>query len=170
MTIRIGEGYVGTAPNAAHINLYLGPKDGPISGAFATAAAAPGPGHIPFQVVLKPNVPAKPVTLFIAKAVLQHGAAHENMTWGPAQAGVGAGVTKALLDGVLPKQAEDGWLVIAAVWVSPSATDADAVYEANRDAAYLAAQRAMTDGWPSREELAAALESISNPFYTPKRP
>jgi 5,6,7,8-tetrahydromethanopterin hydro-lyase len=168
--IRIGEGYVGNKPDAAHINLYLGSKDGPIAGAFTSAAASPGPGHIPFQVILKPNTPAKPVTLFIAKAVLQHGPAHENMTWGPAQAGVGAGITKALLDGVLPKEAEDGWLAIAAVWVSPAATDAEAVYANNKEATYIAAQRAMTDGWPTRAALAEALASIGNPFYTPKHP
>jgi 5,6,7,8-tetrahydromethanopterin hydro-lyase len=47
----IGEGFAGTAPNAAHINLLLGAKDGPMGTAFAVAAASPGQGHVPFQVV-----------------------------------------------------------------------------------------------------------------------
>jgi len=166
--LRIGEGFVGSGPNAAHINLYIGPKDGPMGHAVALAAAQPGPGHLPFQTVIKPNVPVKPVTLFVAKAVLQHGEKHENMTWGPAQAGVAYGITKALLDGVLPPEAEDSWIAITAVWVNPSADDADMVYANNKAAAYQAAERAMSAGWPSRSELASAIATVGNPFYTPK--
>lgn len=163
----IGEGFEGSGPNAAHINLYLGPKDGPIAGALATAAASPGPGHLPFQAILKPNLPAKPVTLFIAKAVLQPGT-HETMTWGPAQAGVAAGITAALLDGTLPAEAEDDWLAIAAVWVNPAADDAEAVYAHNRTATHMAAKRALTRNWPSRDELKQGLLTVGNPFFTPK--
>lgn len=166
--IKIGEGFCGSGPNAAHINLFLGPKNGPMGTAAVTAAAMPGPGHIPFQTVLKPNLPVKPTTLFIAKAVLTT-PNHENMTWGPGQAGVAYGVTKAFLDGVLPPEAEDDWIAIAAVWVNPAADNADQVYDNNCQAAYQAAQRAMTAGWPSKAELQDALGTISNPFYTPKK-
>ena len=65
----------------------------------------------------KPNLPVKPATLFVAKAVLRD-AKHENMTWGPAQLGVAAGITRAMLDGVLPTGAEESWLAIALVWVN----------------------------------------------------
>jgi 5,6,7,8-tetrahydromethanopterin hydro-lyase len=149
--IYIGEGFEGGGPNAAHINLLLGPKDGPLATAWATAAASPGPGHIPFQAVL-------------------HDSNHENMTWGPAQLGVGAGITRALLDGILPAGAEDSWLAIALVWVNTKADDAEAVYANNKAAARLAAQRALMTGWPSRGELESALKSVGNPFFTPKNP
>jgi 5,6,7,8-tetrahydromethanopterin hydro-lyase len=165
----IGEGFEGSGGNAAHINLLLGPKQGPIATAWATAAASPGPGHIPFQVVLKPNLPVKPATLFVAKAVLRD-AKHENMTWGPAQLGVAAGITRAMLDGVLPTGAEESWLAIALVWVNWTADDADQVYANNKVAAHSAAQRALTAGWPSRADLSAGLTSLGNPFYTPKSP
>ena len=165
--VKVGEGFCGSGPNAAHINLYIGPKNGPMGTAVATAAAMPGPGHLPFQAILKPNMPAKPVTLFIAKAILTT-PNHENMTWGPAHAGVAYCVTKALLDGVLPPEAEDEWISIAAAWVNPAADNADEVYENNCQAAYLAAQRAMSAGWPSRAELTEALASITNAFFTPK--
>jgi 5,6,7,8-tetrahydromethanopterin hydro-lyase len=122
--IFLGESFDGEGANAAHINLILGPKTD-LGQAYALAAASPGPGHIPFLTVLKPNLPVKPFTLFVAKAVLRD-AAHEQMTWGPAQAGVAAGVTGVLLDGVLPAEAEDGWLAIALVWVDPNADDAEA--------------------------------------------
>ena len=162
----IGEGFCGGGANAAHINLFMGPKTGPIGTALATSAAQPGPGHIPFQTILKPNLPVKPVTLFIAKAVLRD-SNHETMTWGPAQAGVAYGMTKALLDGIFPPEAAEDWVAIAAVWVSWNADDADAVYKNNQEAAFMAAQRALTQGWPSRAELEAGLASIGNPFYTP---
>ncbi|MFI4934366.1 MAG: formaldehyde-activating enzyme [Caulobacterales bacterium] len=163
--IFIGEAFEGGGANAAHINLILGPKTA-LGGAYATAAASPGAGHIPFQAVIQPNLPAKPATLFIAKAVLRD-AAHETMTWGPGQAGVAAGVTEALLSGALPPEAGDDWVVIALVWVDWTADDAEAVYANNRAAALSAAQRAMQSGWPSREALAAGLKAVSNPFFTP---
>jgi 5,6,7,8-tetrahydromethanopterin hydro-lyase len=164
--IHIGEGFEGSGANAAHINLILGSK-AVLGAAFATAAANPGPGHIPFQAVLRPNLPAKPVTLFVAKSVLKD-ANHETMTWGPAQAGVAAGITLALLDKVLPAEAEDGWLAIALVWVDPKATKAQQVYAHNLKATYAACQRAMTPGWPDRQALAEGVANVSNPFFTPR--
>ena len=164
--MHIGEGFEGGGQNAAHINLILGTK-AQLGAAFAAAAASPGPGHIPFQAVLQPNLPVKPATLFVAKAVLKT-EQHERMTWGPAQAGVAAGITQALLDGVLPNEAEDGWLAIALVWVDPAADDAEAVYANNRAAALSACKRALMAGWPSRDELKAGLAGVSNPFFTPK--
>jgi 5,6,7,8-tetrahydromethanopterin hydro-lyase len=166
--IFIGEAFEGAGAEAAHINLILGPKN-ELGSAFALAAASPGPGHIPFQAVLKPNLPAKPATLFVAKAVLQ-GEQHELMTWGPAQAGVAAGITEALLEGDLPPEAADDWVAIALVWVDPKAADAEAVYANNRAAARGAAVRAMRSGWPHREALAEGVKSPSNPFFTPQTP
>jgi 5,6,7,8-tetrahydromethanopterin hydro-lyase len=85
--------------------------------ALATAAAAPRQGYVPFTVVMKPNVPVKPITLFAGKADLR-GERHEKMNWGPAQIGVAEGVAKALLDGIFPPEAADEWCIIAAVWVA----------------------------------------------------
>jgi 5,6,7,8-tetrahydromethanopterin hydro-lyase len=162
----IGEGFEGSGANAAHINLLLGPREGPLGSAFATAAAGPGPGHIPFQVVIKPNLPVKPPTLFIAKAVLRN-EAHERLTWGPAQAGVAAGITRAVLDGLLPAEAEDAWISIALAWVDWNGNDPDAIYLNNQAATFLAVRRALTKGWPTRDELSEGLADIGNPFYRP---
>ena len=164
--IHIGEAFEGAGGEAAHINLILGPK-AELGQAYALAAASPGPGHIPFQAVVKPNLPAVPATLFVAKAVLRD-ANHERMTWGPAQAGVAAGITEALLSGAMPPLADEQWVAIALVWVDPAASDAGAVYANNRAATLAAARRAI-DGGPSREALADGLRSISNPFFTPGR-
>jgi 5,6,7,8-tetrahydromethanopterin hydro-lyase len=165
--IFIGEGFVGDGANAAHINLILGDKAA-LGQAYALAAASPGPGHVPFQVVLKPNLPAKPTTLFVAKAVLRD-AAHERMTWGPAQAGVAAGMTDALFANALPPEARDGWLAIALVWVDWTADDAQAVYANNRAATRLAAERAMAADWPALDALREGLADVHNPFFTPAK-
>ena len=164
--IHIGEAFEGEGANAAHINLILGPKD-QLGAAYALAAASPGPGHIPFQAVVKPNLPAKPATLFIAKSVLKD-ERHERMTWGPAQAGVAAGVVDAYLGGVMPADVGDAWVVIALVWVDAAADDAEADYANNRAASRSAAERAMQRDWPSRAELAEGLKDVRNPFFTPK--
>ena len=97
--MHIGESFVGSGPNAAHINVLIGPRQGPVGQALANSLAAPRLGYIPFMTCLKPNVPVKPATLFVAKADLR-GETHENMTWGPAQAGVAKGVQECLLERV----------------------------------------------------------------------
>ena len=161
----IGESLVGNSPNAAHINLYIGPRIGPVGTTLATAAAAPRPGYVPFMVVMKPNVPVKPIMRFAGKADLR-GERHEKMNWGPAQIGVAQGVGKALLDGIFPPEAADEWCIIAAVWVAWAAEDTDAVYHNNRQATYEAADRAMKRS-PSPVEIREALATTGNNFYAP---
>ena len=97
----IGESFIGSGPNAAHVNIILGPRLGPVGNAWAGALSSPTKGHLPYMVVLQPGVPVKPMTAFINKADLR-GEAHENMTWGPAQAGLAKGVQESLLEGVIP--------------------------------------------------------------------
>ena len=70
-TTQIGEAFVGSGPEAAHLNTVLGAKGGPVETAWVTALATPGPGHIPFVTTLRPGVPAKPMTLFVNKATLE---------------------------------------------------------------------------------------------------
>ncbi len=166
--LRIGEGFEGKGANSAHVTLMLGPN-ATLAPSFALAAASPGPGHVPFQVVLKPNHAVEPPTLFIAKATLRD-ARHERMTWGPAQAGVAAGITRALLEGVLPANAQSGWLAIALVWVDSAADDAELIYAHNKAATFIAAQKALGEREATAAELDAALAAIGNPYFTPRRP
>jgi 5,6,7,8-tetrahydromethanopterin hydro-lyase len=166
--LRIGEAFAGEGRQAAHVSLLLG-TNAFLGSAFAIAAASPGPGHVPFQVVLRPNLPVRPATLFIGKAALRD-ARHERMTWGPAQAGVAVGMTRALLAGLLPLEAERDWLCLALVWVDWQADDADLIYANNRDATFTAAERALKSGAPSPAELALGLAQVGNPFYTPTVP
>ena len=164
--MHIGESFIGSGPNAAHINVMIGPRTGPVGSAWAGALSSPTIGHLPFMVVLQPGVPVKPMTAFVNKADLR-GTQHETMTWGAAQAGVAKGVQECLLEGVLPPEAENDWCVIAAVWVNWSAHNADEVF-ANNYAAAKGAVIAAIRQEPSLAQVRRAAADVKNPFYTPK--
>jgi 5,6,7,8-tetrahydromethanopterin hydro-lyase len=162
----IGEGFAGEGANAAHVNAVLGRKGGPVETAWATALATPRQGHAAFVVVARPNVPVKPLTLFVNKADLR-GERHAELTWGAAQAGVARGVGTAVAAAILPPDEVDALLLIAAVWVSWDADDPDAVYANNADAT-LAALRAAKEGTPRLDDVLTAAESPENPFFRPR--
>lgn len=165
--LKIGESFIGSGPNAAHINVMLGDKGGPVGSAFASALSSPTKGHLPYMVVLQPGVPVKPATAFINKADLR-GDVHESMTWGPAQAGVAKGIQECLIEGILPAHAENEWCVIAAVWVNWTANDADEVFRNNYLAAKTAVKNAIAEQ-PYLNEIKEAALDVKNPFYTPSK-
>jgi 5,6,7,8-tetrahydromethanopterin hydro-lyase len=160
---QIGESFAGSGPNAAHVNTILGTKGGPVEGAWATALATPRIGHVPFVVVVRPNLPVKPYTLFVNKAELR-GDDHARLTWGPAQAGVASGVADAVADGHLPPADVDNLLLIAAVWVAWDANDNALVYEHNRRATRDALAAGSTGG-VDLDEVLAARAAPSNPYF-----
>lgn len=164
--MQIGEGFAGAGAEAAHVNTVLGPREGPVGAAWATALATPSAGHAPYLVVLRPGLPVQPPTLFVNKAAIA-GDEHASLTWGPAQAGVAGGVADALAEGVVDRERAGALVLIAAVWVSPAARDADAVYRNNR-AATRAALAAGRDGAPLVADVLAARERPWNPFFEPR--
>jgi 5,6,7,8-tetrahydromethanopterin hydro-lyase len=159
--MRIGEAFVGSGGEAAHLNVVLGASDGPVGTAWATALATPSVGHQPFMVVIEPGVPVRPYTLFVAKATLA-GDEHARLTWGPAQAGVAAGVADAVAERVVNG---DG-VLIAAVWVDPAAVDADLVFANNRTATRDAIAAAVA-GLPSPAAAVERRDRAWNPFFRP---
>ena len=159
----IGESFIGTGADAAHINTVLGRRDGPVGTAWATALATPRQGHTPFIAVVRPSIATKPMTLFVNKAPIA-GTEHGNLTWGAAQAGVAAGVADAVAEAVIEEAACDDLVLIAAVWVDPEASDAELVYANNREAT-LAALRAGRDAAPALTDVLAVRDSPFNPFY-----
>jgi 5,6,7,8-tetrahydromethanopterin hydro-lyase len=164
VTFVIGEGFAGDGVDAAHINIMLGAKSGPVGVAWATALATPRPGHAAFVVVAAPNVPVKPMTLFVNKATVDPAnEVHARLTWGAAQAGVAAGVVAAHRKAVLRADDADDLVLVAAVWVNPDATDEEAVY-ANNAGATLAALTAGRDGLPSVQSVLDAGEP-RNPYF-----
>jgi 5,6,7,8-tetrahydromethanopterin hydro-lyase len=162
---QVGESFIGSGANAAHINTVFGSRLGPVGTAWATALATPNPGHVPFMAVLQPGVPVKPPTLFVTKAAPQDDD-HGLMIWGPAQAGVAAGVADALVEGTMAGFDLDEVVLICAVWVNPAANDAEEVFSNNRTATATALRNG-AQGLPSAGEVLSARDGVHNPFYTP---
>ena len=164
-TTQIGEAFVGSGAEAAHLNTVLGAKGGPVETAWATALATPRAGHAAFLTTVRPGIPAKPMTLFVNKATLE-GGTHSTMTWGPAQAGVASGVLWAVADGIIGADLVDDLVLIAAVWVHPDAADESLVYDNNRTATRdaLAAGAART---PTIEEALEYRDRALNAYYLP---
>jgi len=163
--MQIGEGFAGSGPNAAHVNTVLGAKDGPVGVAWTTALATPRAGHAAFVVVARPNLPVKPFTLFVNKSAIDtdKGELHARLTWGAAQAGVAAGVMAAARQRVLRADELESLLLVAAVWVDPSANDEEVVFT-NNEAATLAAITAGHEGLPRVADVLAA-GVPENPFF-----
>jgi 5,6,7,8-tetrahydromethanopterin hydro-lyase len=162
---QIGESFVGEGDEAAHVNTVLGRFGSPVETAWVTALATPRQGYAPFVTVLQPNLPVKPLTLFVTKADIR-GDEHGALVWGAAQAGVAGGVADAVADGVIPAAEVDTLLLVAAVWVSWSATDADAVFANNRAATCDALARGAA-GLPALDDVLAARERPWNPYFGP---
>jgi 5,6,7,8-tetrahydromethanopterin hydro-lyase len=162
---QIGEAFVGSGAHTAHLNTVLGRRGGPVETAWATALATPRIGHVPFVCVVQPGLAVKPFTLFVNKAPLA-GAGHERLTWGAAQAGVAGGVLEAVADGIIEADRVDELLLIAAVWVDPSASDEGAVYRNNREASRKALEAGRQRA-PAIDELLAVRQEPWNPFFRP---
>jgi 5,6,7,8-tetrahydromethanopterin hydro-lyase len=145
------------------VNTVLGRKGGPVETAWATALATPRQGHIPFVVVLRPNMPVKPSTLFVNKADIR-GDRQAALTWGAAQAGVAQGVLESVASGVIPATEVDELLLIAAVWVDWAADDEEAIYAGNLKATR-DALAAGVEGRPVIHELLAVRADPENPFF-----
>jgi 5,6,7,8-tetrahydromethanopterin hydro-lyase len=163
--VLIGESFIGDGAEAAHINVVLGHRTGPVGAAWATALATPSAGHAPFVAVLQPGVPVKPMTLFVNKAAISSDE-HGTLTWGAAQAGVACGVADALAEGIIPAADVNELVLIAAVWVNPAARNAELVYANNREATK-AALHAGANGTPTVEQVMRASARPFNPFYEP---
>jgi 5,6,7,8-tetrahydromethanopterin hydro-lyase len=161
--ILIGEGFSGAGPNAAHVNTVLGPRDGPVGTAWATALATPRAGHSSFVVVARPNMPVKPPTLFVNKAEIR-GDEHGFLHWGAAQAAVARGVLESVAEGTIPQGSVENLALIAAVWVDWAASEEEEIY-ANNVEATRSALAAAAEGRPRLEELLAIRAEPENPFF-----
>jgi 5,6,7,8-tetrahydromethanopterin hydro-lyase len=160
---QLGESFVGSGAEAAHINTVLGEKGGPVETAWATSLATPTSGHAAFVVVAQPNLPVLPMTLFVNKATIDS-PEHAKITWGAAQLGVASGVLDAVHDGVIARDQLESLVLIVAVWVDPAAKDADAVYDNNR----AATSAALSRGRPGElkvDEILAVRDSPINGYY-----
>lgn len=141
----------------------LGPRDGPVGTAWATALATPRAGHASFVVVARPNTPVKPPTLFVNKAEIRE-EAHGFLHWGAAQAAVAQGVLESVADGTIPQGHVEELVLIAAVWVDWAASAEEEVFSNNLEATR-AALASAAQGRPGLDELLAIRGEPQNPFF-----
>ena len=138
----IGEALVGDGPELAHIDLMIGEKNGPVGIAFANGLTQLSAGHTPLLGVIRPNLLPKPAVLIIPKVTLKHG---EQVTqiFGPAQAAVSKAVADCLEDGIFGDLDVEDTVIVASVFIDPSAKDFNKIYRFNYGATRLAITRAL---------------------------
>ena len=165
-SLKVGEALAGQGAEVAHIDLMIGKKDGPLGEAFAKAKATPTKGHEPLLALLEPNLTVKPITLIVPTVTIT-GMRQASMVYGPAQTAVAKAVVDSVADGTIPKQATDDLLMIANVFVHPTAVDRQRVYINNYKAMRHAIRKTI-EGRPSIDELIENKDRSKHPFkYTP---
>ncbi|MGC8940151.1 MAG: 4-hydroxy-tetrahydrodipicolinate synthase [Candidatus Bathyarchaeia archaeon] len=164
--LRVGEALAGSGAEVAHIDLIIGRSDGPVGEAFAKAKAAPTPGHEPLLAILEPNLTVKPITLIVPTVTITS-MRQASMVYGPAQTAVAKAVIDSVADGTIPREAAEDLIIIANVFVHPTAVDRQRVYINNYKAMRHAIRKAI-EGRPSIDELIENKERSKHPFkYTP---
>jgi 4-hydroxy-tetrahydrodipicolinate synthase len=164
--LKVGEALAGTGAEVAHIGLMIGAKDGPLADAYAEARATPSQGHEPLEAILEPNLKVKPETLIVPTVTIRS-MRQASMVYGPAQTAVAKAVADSLADGTIPKVAADDLIIIANVFVHPTAVDRQRVYINNYKAMRHALRRAV-EGRPTTDEIIENKDRAKHPFkYTP---
>jgi 4-hydroxy-tetrahydrodipicolinate synthase len=164
--LRVGEALAGKEGEAAHIDLLIGKKNGPLAEAFAKAKATPAPGHEPLLAILEPNLAIKPVTMIVPTVTIKS-MRQASMVYGPAQTAVAKAVVDSVADGIIPEEVAEELIIIANVFVHPSAINRQRVYINNYKAMRHAIRRAV-EGHPTMEELVKNKDRSKHPFkYTP---
>jgi formaldehyde-activating enzyme len=164
--LKVGEALAGQGAEVAHIDLLIGRKDGPLATAFAKAKAVPAAGHEPLLAILEPNLSVKPDTLIIPTVTIT-GMRQASMVYGPAQTAVAKAVVDSVADGTIPREAAERLIILANVFVHPTAVDRQRVYINNYKAMRHAIRKTI-EGRPSIDELIENKDRSKHPFkYTP---
>jgi len=164
--LKVGEALAGQGAEVAHIDLLIGKKTGPVAEAFAKAKATPTPGHEPLLALLEPNLSVKPVTLIVPTVTIT-GMRQASMVYGPAQTAVAKAVVDSVADGTIPKEAIEELIIVANVFVHPTAVDRQRVYINNYKAMRHAIRKTI-EGRPDMDELIENKDRSKHPFkYTP---
>jgi len=162
----VGEALAGRDAEVAHIDLLIGKKDGPVAKAFANAKASPTPGHEPLLAILEPNLAVKPETLIVPTVTIKS-MRQASIVFGPAQTSVAKAVVDSVADGIIPKETVEKLIIIANVFVHPTAIDRQRVYINNYKAMRHAIRKAI-EGRPTIDELIENKDRSKHPFkYTP---
>jgi len=164
--LRIGEALAGKDAEVAHIDLIIGEKNGPVGEAYAKAKATPSAGHEPLLAILEPNLAVKPATVIVPTVTIRS-MRQASMVYGPAQTAVAKAVADSVGDGTLPKEGVDDIIIIASVFVHPTAVDRQRVYINNYKAMRHAIRKAV-ENRPTVREMLENKERAKHPFkYSP---
>ncbi len=164
--LRTGEALAGKDAEVAHIDLIIGEKTGPVGEAYAKAKAAPSPGHEPLLAILEPNLAVKPTTVIIPTVTLKS-MRQASIVYGSAQTAVAKAVADSIADGTIPKAALDDLIIIANVFLHPTAVDRQRVYVNNYKAMRHAIRKAI-ENRPTIKEITENKERAKHPFkYSP---
>ncbi len=158
----LGESLVGEGNEVAHIDLIVGPKDGPAGQAFCNALTNNKDGFTSLLAVITPNLPAKPDTLLFNKVTIK-GAKQAVQMFGPAQAAVARAVTDSVEEGVIARDQVDELVVLVGVFIHWEAADDKKIYQYNYQATKEALARAI-HGQPSTSEVLSKKASARHPF------
>jgi 5,6,7,8-tetrahydromethanopterin hydro-lyase len=158
--LMVGESLVGDGNEVAHIDLMIGPKNGPAGYAFANALSHQREGHNTLLAVVSPNLPCKPDTILFNKVTIK-GAGQAVQMFGPAQAAVARAVADSVEAGILP--GDDNLCVLVGVFIHWDAKDDQKIFDYNYQAVRESIQRAMT-GEPSAQTVTSKKASVSHPF------
>ena len=156
--ILIGESLIGDGNEVAHIDLLIGPKNGPVGTAFANALVNQNQGHTALLAVLEPNLIPKPATMMMNKVTIK-GASQAVLMFGPAQAAVAKAVADSVADNIIPQAEAENLVVIVGVFIHWEAADKKYNYDATKEAI----ARAMK-GEPSVKSVIAGKDKAKHPF------
>lgn len=160
--ILIGESLVGEGNEVAHIDLLIGPKNGPVGAAFANGLVNQNQGHTALLAVLEPNLLAKPATMMMNKVTIK-GANQAVLMFGPAQAAVAKAVADSVADNVIPQAEAENLVVIVGVFIHWEAADKKKIYDYNFRATKEAIARAMK-GEPGVKAVISGKDKAKHPF------
>ena len=149
----VGESLVGDGAEVAHVDLLIGPKDGPVGHAFANALVNQKEGHTNLLAVVAPNLPCKPDTVISNKVTIK-GEKQVGQMFGPAQAAVARAVVDSVREGVIPQDQVEDLCLIVGVFIHWEAADDKKIFDYNYAATKESIARALGDQ-PSVDDVSA---------------
>ena len=165
-SLKVGEAFASpSTAEVAHIDLLMGVRNGPVGKTLKETLANPRAGHEP-QLVRFGSKTVKPDTLLVPTVTIRT-ERHAELVYVHAMSGVGKAVVDGIEDGLLPKDALEELVMIANVFVHPTASNPKRVMINNYKAMVWAIRRAL-EARPTLEELMERKESARHPFrYEP---
>ncbi len=158
----VGEALLGDGAELAHIDLIIGEKEGPAGTAFANAMSQLSRGHTPLLAVVRPNLLTKPATLVIPKVTIKN-ESQVNQVFGPVQAAVAKAVADSVEEGVFKEGDLEQMVILASVFIHPTAKDYNRLYRYNYGAMKLAIRRAF-EKFPDAKTLIYEKDRQAHPI------